>query len=284
MRRFAKNFAFWLAASVAASSGAIASEGATCEVSHSAPAGIDRVYPSADLLPENLLRFYVYFSQPMEREKIWDHIALLDGDGDVVPGAFIENRFDLWSPDDTRLTVLFDPGRVKTGLVAHDTMGRALEPGKAYTLQVRPTAKTRAGCAMTEGFEKPFHAVAADFDAPDLSAWQITAPAAGTRDPLTLHVNGAMDHISLAYRIRVADQNGVKLKGALRLGENEASWIFTPKTPWGTEAHQIEVNTTLEDIAGNRLTGLFDRPLDTAGYSEPTSDVGLLPFTPRSEY
>src|ERR1700674_3269727 len=32
---------------------------------------IDRVYPSADVLPSNALRLYVYFSAPMSRGEAW---------------------------------------------------------------------------------------------------------------------------------------------------------------------------------------------------------------------
>src|SRR6056297_3284815 len=78
---------------------------------------IDRrveIYPTAGELPANLLRFFVYFPQPMDRSDILDHILLVDDAGSEVTGAFLENRYDLWSPDATRLTVLLDPGRVKT--------------------------------------------------------------------------------------------------------------------------------------------------------------------------
>src|SRR5262245_13407142 len=38
---------------------------------------VTRIYPSADLLPENLLKFYVHFSAPMSRGNIYDYIHLL---------------------------------------------------------------------------------------------------------------------------------------------------------------------------------------------------------------
>lgn len=277
MRFALKSTAMLLAAFLAAGAAA-----QTCNSGRSAMAQVSQVYPTADVLPENLLRFYVYFSQPMARDGIWDHIVLLDENRDVVPGAFIENRFDLWSPDDSRLTVLFDPGRVKTGLVAHTTMGRALEPGKTYTLQVRNSAETRDGCRLARSFEKTFAAAEADFEAPDLKQWQVLAPEAGSTQPLRVILNGPADHVSMAYRIRVTDRAGHKLRGSLRLEDNEQAWIFTPNQPWKAAQHHLEVNTTLEDVAGNRLTGLFDRPLATEGHSAPEAAVETLGFTPRS--
>ncbi|NOD85959.1 MULTISPECIES: Ig-like domain-containing protein [unclassified Ruegeria] len=277
MLRNLKTSSLWLAALLAASSAAQA-----CEESVPGPAGVTQVYPNADVLPENLLRFYVYFSEPMAREGIWDSVVLLDEDGKVVPGAFIENKFDLWSPDDRRLTVLFDPGRVKTGLVAHNKLGRALEPGKTYTLQVRNSAETRSGCTLTRSYKKTFVAAKADFEAPDLAKWQVQAPMADSTEPLLVTLNGPMDHVSLAYRVRVTDETGAKLGGSLRLGPDEREWIFTPRDPWANANYRIEVDTTLEDIAGNRLTGLFDRPLDSDGYSQPGQKTESLTFKPRN--
>lgn len=265
-----------LAALIAASSAAYA-----CVEGRSASAHVSGVYPTAEVLPENLLRFYIYFSEPMVREGIWDSVLLLDEHGEVVPGAFIENKFDLWSPNDMRLTVLFDPGRVKMGLVAHNTLGRALESGKTYTLLIRDSAETRAECALSAPFEKQFTVSEADFEAPDLAQWAIHAPISGTQEPLRITLNGPADHLSLAYRIRVTDDAGEKIRGSLRLADDERDWIFTPRQSWGQGPYQIEVNTSLEDLAGNRLTGLFDRPLDTAGYSIPDDDVKTLTFLPR---
>lgn len=245
-------------------------------------AQVEQVYPTATLLPENLLRFYIYFSEPMAREGIWKSVVLLNASGDVVPGAFIENKFDLWSPDDRRLTVLFDPGRVKTGLVAHNDLGRALEAGKSYTLQIRASAETRRGCALGDAFNLRFDVNTADFEAPNLSNWQIQVPAAGSRHPLHVVMDGPLDHLSMAYRIRVHDSNKNPVRGSLSLGENEQSWVFTPQQNWAATPHQPVVDTTLEDIAGNRLTGLFDRPVVTDGLSEPGSEVETLSFTPRN--
>lgn len=277
MLRNLKTTSLWLAALFAASSAAQA-----CEEGAPGIAQVTQVYPSADVLPENLLRFYVYFSEPMARGGIWDSVVLLDETGEVVPGAFIENKFDLWSPDDRRLTVLFDPGRVKTGLVAHNTLGRALEPGKAYSLQVRSSAKTRSGCTLARSYKKPFVAAKADFEAPDLAKWQVQAPMADSTEPLLVKLNGPMDHVSLAYRVRITDDAGAKLGGSLRLGPDEQEWIFTPRDPWANANYRIEVDTTLEDIAGNRLTGLFDRPLDSDDYNQPEQETESLTFKARN--
>ena len=45
---------------------------------------VDHVYPSADVLPDNQLKFYLHFSAPMRRGEAWQHIHLLKQDGQPV--------------------------------------------------------------------------------------------------------------------------------------------------------------------------------------------------------
>jgi hypothetical protein len=48
---------------------------------HNPTTVVAHVYPSADVLPENLLKFYVHFSAPMRRGHIYDYIHLLTKPG-----------------------------------------------------------------------------------------------------------------------------------------------------------------------------------------------------------
>src|SRR5262249_51170858 len=45
---------------------------------------IVEVSPTASVLPENLLRFYIHFSAPMSRGEAYARIQLLDAKGEVV--------------------------------------------------------------------------------------------------------------------------------------------------------------------------------------------------------
>ena len=94
------------------------------------------IYPSASEFPSNLLRIYLYFPYPVRSPNILEHVSLRDSEGRVIDGVFLPTRYDLWSPDRRRLTLLLDPGRVKTGLRAHKTRGRALIPGEMDSLLV----------------------------------------------------------------------------------------------------------------------------------------------------
>ena len=220
---------------------------------------VSEIYPRADQLPENLLRFYIYFSEPMSRENILSSITLRDAEGELIPGVFLDNRYDLWSPDSTRLTLLFDPGRVKTGLVAHNRLGRALISGQRYTLGI-DSALDMKGCELTKAYTKTFEVREAYSTKLDLDQWQLTQPKAETREPLSINLGREMDHLSLAYRIRIENSDGNPVPGALDLADNERVWVFTPSVPWQKMDYRISVDTEMEDVSGNRLSGVFDRP------------------------
>lgn len=51
---------------------------------------VTQVYPSADVLPDNLLKFYVHFSAPMSRGDIYEHIRLLNEASQPVELPFLE--------------------------------------------------------------------------------------------------------------------------------------------------------------------------------------------------
>ena len=46
---------------------------------------VEHVYPSADVLPSNTLKLYIFFSAPMRRGAVWQHIRLLDEAAKAVP-------------------------------------------------------------------------------------------------------------------------------------------------------------------------------------------------------
>lgn len=245
-------FAIGLAASLAA--GPVSA----CETPQTTVA---EVYPTAATLPENLLRFYIYFSAPMGQGDILPAIALLNAKGQAIEGVFLKNRFDLWSADRRRLTLLLDPGRVKTGLTANRTMGRALVAGERYQLQISAEAMDARGCPLAADHRVTFEVTGADLAPPSPGDWDLILPRAGTRAPLTVVLDGPMDHLSLAYRLRVIGPDGAAVPGRIDLGAMEAEWRFTPRAPWPDVAHQLAIDPKLEDLAGNRPGILFDQPV-----------------------
>ncbi len=91
---------------------------------------IEHIYPSTDTLPANTLKLYIYFSAPMRRGEAWQHIRLLDEHGAPVELPFLEIDQELWDTTNTRLTVLFDPGRIKRGLLPLNESGPNIQEGR----------------------------------------------------------------------------------------------------------------------------------------------------------
>ncbi|MEL6569867.1 MAG: hypothetical protein AAFQ22_15740 [Pseudomonadota bacterium] len=238
--------------------------------------GVD-IYPTAKVLPENLLRVYVYYPRPMSAHEGLQHVRLLNGDGVALEGVFLTNRADLWSPDRRRLTLLLDPGRVKTGLIANENLGRALVDGESYVLDVSGSALDRTGCPLGKDTQHSFAVENADTNPPDPADWTIVTPRAHSNDTLRVDLGSAHDHLSMAFRLRVLDKNGDTVPGAIALGPEEELWEFTPRAAWAAARYMLVIDERLEDLAGNRPGRLFDRPSDQA----PLPWMQSLDFTPK---
>ncbi|MEL7179624.1 MAG: hypothetical protein AAFN63_07310 [Pseudomonadota bacterium] len=239
-------------------------------------AGRVDIYPTAQILPENLLRVYVYYPRAMAASAGLSDIRLLDADGTPMDGVFLPTREDLWSQDRRRLTVLMDPGRVKTGLDASEAMGRALRSGQSYTLEVSAGSLDAEGCVLGQKTAVAFEVGPPDLDTPDPSEWVLSTPKLGSRDPLRVNLGSPHDHLSLAFRLRVSDAEGSIVPGQIGLSPGEAGWEFIPRAAWTAETYSLTIEDSLEDLAGNRPGVLFDRPSGQA----PEPWLGRLPFQP----
>lgn len=230
---------------------------------------VDRIYPSADVLPDNALRLYIYFSAPMSRGEAWDHIHLIDADrGRPVERPFLELEQELWNQTNQCLTVLFDPGRIKRGLVPATTVGPAVVEGRRYKLVIDREWKDARGVRMVEPFEKSFRGGPSDRIPPDPKKWRVMAPGAGTTDALVITFPKPMDYVLLQRMVGVFDVRG-EVAGSIAVDRNETEWRFSPRTPWRSGRYRITADNTLEDISGNHL----DRPFDVDIFDTVTKHI-----------
>ena len=223
-----------------------------------APAKVTAVYPSAKVLPDNQLRFYLHFSAPMRLGEVYDHVRLLKEDGTPVNAPFLEIGEELWDTSRTRLTLLLDPGRVKRGLTPREMFGPVLETGGKYTLVVETGWKDASGQPLAAEFRKEFKAGPPNETALDHKAWKITPPAAGTRGPLTIAFTHPLDRALLERTITIASPAGTEIAGEVTVGKDERSWEFRPHQPWKGGKYELVVDTVLEDTAGNRIGRPFE--------------------------
>lgn len=215
------------------------------------------VYPSADVLPSNTLKLYLYFSAPMSRGEAWQRIHLLDDNGKPLQFEFVEIQQELWDARNTRLTVLFDPGRIKRGVLPEMQMGPPIVEGKHYTLVIDRQWKDARGVPLAEGFRKSFRGGPADRTPPNPETWRMIAPKAATAGDLIVEFPKPMDYALLQRMLGVSAGHG-NVAGAVSVGREETQWRFTPREPWKAGAYQLTIDTALEDLCGNHIGQAFD--------------------------
>ncbi len=221
-------------------------------------AEIDRVDPAGDVLPENQLRFYLHFSAPMSRGEAYERVRILDGDGRAVDLPFLELDEELWDPDARRLTLLIDPGRIKSGLRPREESGPVFEAGKSYTLVVDREWPAADGRPLRAGVRKAFRAGPPDNAQPDPSKWAIRPPASGTREPLVVEFGEPLDRPQAERLVRVVDGGGAAVPGEVRLTHADTRYRLEPARPWAPGTYGLVVGTTLEDLAGNSVERPFE--------------------------
>ena len=241
-------------------------------------------YPTSDVLPQNLLRIYVQFSAPMSRGDSFRRVRLYADNDSLVEDAFFTagEAVELWDPDNTRLTLLFDPGRIKRDLRPNEEAGLPLQQGRAYRLVIDSLWLDGNGRSLARGFEKRFRVGPLDRAIPRTATWTVTPPPAGTRDPIVLTFPEPLDRALLSRMLTVRIANGESVAGEVSVAKLEREWSFRPHAAWSADSHYVEVDADLEDLAGNSLQKLFDvAPGDTGALGVTTATV-RIGFVPRS--
>jgi len=219
---------------------------------------VTQIYPTASKLPENLLRFYIVFSEPMEEDSFLDHLSFYDEFGNSLRGVFLPSSFEYWNKERTKITLILDPGRVKTGLAAHNQYGRAIVAGRKYLLKIHTSCRSIQGQFLRESYTKEFR-VTQEVRLPvDPNQWKVILPEIGTRQPLLIDFGRPLDHINAQTFITVIDPKGNPIEGHISLKANESFWALHPKSHWERENFTIWIDKTLEDICGNNLYSAFD--------------------------
>jgi hypothetical protein len=219
---------------------------------------VTQVFPSANQLPENLLKFYIHFSAPMSRGNIYEHIHLRDEKGKFVELPFLEIDEELWNPEMTRLTLFIDPGRIKRGVRPLEEIGAVFQAGKKYTLLIDQAWKDAEGNQLKKGYAKTFKVGPPLREPLETKTWKISPPSANSLRPLLIRFRAPLDHALALRIIQVTDSEGHQVRGQTSLAEEERQWSFVPETRWKRGMYRIIVDTTLEDLAGNNIGKPFE--------------------------
>jgi hypothetical protein len=200
--------------------------------------------PSAPVLPSNTLRFYISFDHPARGMVHQSDIKLLDSDDRPVNNAFMDFGQELWSPDGKRLTVLFDPGKVKRGVEAPHSELSPLKEKKIFKVTLGTFQHVfRVGPAVREGI--------------DPASWVIST----VRDParaVEIRFDRVMDTALLEDQLQVEDEGGRPVSCIVQVIGGGRGIRFKSARPLKKGGYQLKISPILEDVAGNRINEALD--------------------------
>lgn len=216
------------------------------------------IFPSANELPENLLRFYLYFNTPMKKGQALKHIQLVDAAGNIDKHTFMEFKQELWSPDGKRLTILFDPGRIKRGVSTNIELGPALLEGKQYQLVISGAWQDVYGQELSINMMKAFKVIRPYRQHLKVDELKIQKPEADSKEILSIHFDRIIDHALVQSMIQLKDENEQVIAGYWQTSAEEKTIQFVPEKNWKKGMYRIIMDKRLEDAAGNNLNSLLD--------------------------
>lgn len=219
------------------------------------------VFPRADTLPENILKFYIRFSEPMQDGSAARRVSLRDEHGKRAADVFLLLEPELWNDDNTELTLWLDPGRIKRGLQLNEHLGNPLIAGKRYQLVIESGWKSRSGSSLRTGFNMPFTAGSRYSKAVDLKSWGFRLPQSGTRGALTLLPGRIIDRNLLMESITISRTGGDPVPGRIGPGKTILQWAYKPRQAWKKGVYRLRAAARLEDVAGNNMNRAFDRDI-----------------------
>jgi hypothetical protein len=166
---------------------------------------------------------------------------------------------ELWSPDGKRLTLLFDPGRIKRGVSTNLELGPALFEGNTYQLVVSGEWQDVFGQKLGTTETKTFKVRTAYRTAINISSWNVNEPVVESTQPLTIQMDRIMDHALVQSMILVKNEENQNIEGSWEISEGESVLHFAPLEKWQKGNYEIVLDSGFEDVAGNNLNSLLDQ-------------------------
>lgn len=219
------------------------------------------IYPKLDTVPENLLKMYFVFDKPMQQSRsTLDFIKVFNETGNEEVEIFLPLENELWNKDRTRLTLWLDPGRIKKDLIPNKERGIPIQEGFQYTVKVSKDLEDQQGNTLDKGYEKSFFIESRDEEKPSVKSWQLTVPEIHTKSGLGIDFNESLDSFLVEETIKIF-KNKEEIKGSFFISKKANSVVFIPSQSWTKGKYQIQIESRLEDLAGNNLNRLFDEDL-----------------------
>jgi hypothetical protein len=233
--------------------------------------------PGGDWIPANLLRFSVTFSAAMEEGSAEGRIHLRDSSGVDVPGALFSMTPEFWDRERRRLTILLEPGRIKRGLRPNLLAGAPLVEGSTVTLVVDPELRDSSGAELTEGDHRTYRVGPAVRTRVDPARWDVRWPNPG-HDELVVRFDRPLDRALVRRCLSVVDERGHMVAGHSTLDMDASVWTFA--SAGRVEGCRLQIDTRLEDLAGNSVRRVFDRDLQR-GDGDERIDASSIVIRPE---
>jgi len=218
--------------------------------------------PGGEEVPANLLRFSVSFSAEMGEGSASGHVHLRDSSGADVPGALFSMTPEFWDRERRRLTILLEPGRIKRGLRPNLLAGPPLVEGSTVTLVVDPEVRDSSGTELTEGAHRTYRVGPALRTRVDPARWDVRWPNPGN-EQLVVRFDRPLDRALVRRCLSLVDECGHPVAGRSTLDRDASVWTFAPASRLSN--WRLQIDTRLEDLAGNSVRRVFDRDLQRAG-------------------
>lgn len=242
-----------------------------------APPKVVKIYPTADVLPANHLRFYIYFDRPMRGGKdLFKQIALIDDKGKEIHDPWLLD--EIWDEQTNCLILYIHPGRIKWGVFLRELLGPVLVEKREYSLVVRGAWTDTEGNKIGKDYVKKFRTTAEDRSRIELSEWKLLPPRAGSGERLYVNFPKSIDYRSLQRFISITDAKGKRLEGEFEIGKHEKEWTYIAKNGWPEGQYYLEVNGELEDTAGNSPLRPFDLDLKAKKLPAQKLKLAFQPF------
>ncbi|MFD2933150.1 Ig-like domain-containing protein [Spirosoma flavum] len=239
------------------------------------------IYPSQDSLPDNLLKIYLHFSRPMREGQSQKYVSLLKNNADTLPSVFLDLQPELWNADRTLLTLWLDPGRIKRDLQPNKLLGSPLQTGLHYQLVVSAAWPDEQGASLGKVTTKTFLASQRDSLLPNPSLWSIHQPQSGSLQHLEVAFGEALDYSLLTETLHIINEAGKPVSGKWQPGNEEKQGWFKPDEIWKAGRYRLQIESRLEDLAGNNLNRPFDRDITRKDLTVKTQPYVTRFFTIR---
>lgn len=225
----------------------------------SSPPRMVGIVPDAAELPSNVLRLYVLFDEAMSSRFLMSQaVEVVDlEDGRAIDAALLDVEQPLFDRTNTRLTIIFNPGRTKRGVGSNAEGGPPFEPNRHYALRIRAGLRDAEGDALAEDFVHMFRTGEPVREPLDIARWDVNAPAPGTRDPLTITFDRWIDPYQAENRIVLYNRH--RRRFPMRAESSGRTLRLTPVEDWREGCFTLAVSHELEDVSGNRTVRAFDQ-------------------------